>query len=232
MNQMNQEISSTVSKRVPSQPHLTLHAQPTYEGLHVLNCPGGMVSKYLERWYCTLNHATTRYSKVFAVRVDLQFPRRYSSTGFQVLSNEYLHVFIKSLRHRLKQHRDQKKRSGQHVYCTDFYYLWAREYGSDSDRPHFHLILLFNGHAFNSLGHFSNEQESMYNRIGESWADALGFHVAEGVRFVHFPEDSQYVLDSRDQKQLAQVFYRGSYLTKVATKNFHDGLHVFGGSRI
>ena len=227
---MNQYISSTVSKRVTSQPHLTLHAQSTYEGLPVLNCAGGMVSKYLERWYLTLNHATQRYSKVFAVRVDLQFPSYYSSC--QVLSNEYLHVFIKSLRHRLKQHRDQRKRLGQHVYCTDFDYVWAREYGSDRDRPHFHLILLFNGHAFNSLGHFSSECESMYNRIGESWADALGFHVAEGVRLVHFPEDGQYVLDSRDQKQLAQVFYRGSYLTKVATKHFHDGFHVFGGSRI
>jgi len=229
---MNQDISSTAIKRVTSQPHLTLHAQPTYEKLPVLNCTGGMVSKYLERWYLTLNHTTQRYSKVFAVRVDLQFPRYYSSIGCQVLSNESLHVFIKSLKHRLKQYSDQRKRSGQHLYSTDFYYVWAREYGSDSDTPHFHLMLLFNGHAFNTLGRFSSERESLYNRIGDSWAEALGMHNAEGVKFIHFPDNCQYLLGSRDQKQLAQVFYRGSYLTKVATKNFHDGFHVFGGSRI
>ena len=221
-----------MNKRVPNQYHLTLHTQPTYKGLPLENCQSGFVAEYLERLHCTLKHSIQRYSKLFAVRIDLHFPQYYSRCDQEVFSNDDLHAFIKTLRRKLLKYKAQKQKAGQRVHDMDFEYVWAREYGPSSNKPHFHLLLLFNGHAFNTLGHFSNDHESLYNRIGESWGEALGVHVAEGTKFTHFPEIGQCLIDARDPVQEAQVFRRSSYLAKVATKNFHDGFHVFGGSRV
>lgn len=229
---MNQKIAPTIAKRVPKQYHLTLHTQPTYQGLSVLNCQGGFVREYLDRLYCTIHRAAQRYSRVFAVRLDLHFPQYYSSIEQENLSNEYLHTFIRSLRCQLKKYSSQKKRLGQRVHDVSFEYVWARECGADSRKPHFHLLLLFNGHAFNTLGQFTADYESLYNRIGEAWGGALGLHVSEGGKFVHFPDIGQYMIQAGNMDQLAEVFHRASYLTKVSTKNFHDGFHVFGGSRV
>ena len=229
---MNQYTSSTASKRVPGQYHLTLHTQPIYGGLPLLNCAGGFVSEYLERLYCAIQRTTQRYSKVFAVRVDLHFPQYYSSIDHSVLSNEYLHLFIKSLRGQLKKYSDQRRQSGQRVHEVGFNYVWAREYGPESEKPHFHLLLLFNGHAFNTLGCFSDDCESLYNRIGLAWAEALKIHSHESTKYVHFPVDAQYQLRSVDRGQLVELFRRASYLAKLASKSFHDGCHVFGGGRL
>lgn len=221
-----------MTKRVSGKYHLSLHTQPAYKGLPLINCQGGFVEEYLERLYCVLHNSIQVHSRVFAVRVDLHFPQHYFPNGHEVFSNEFLHAFIKALRRSLQKCRAAKQRAETRVHNLNFEYVWAREYGPVCNRPHFHLLLLFNGHAFNSLGQFSNAHESLYNRIGESWGEALGVHVVEGGKFVHFPKIGQYLVDSKDPDQLAQVFYRASYLAKVATKNFHDGCHVFGSSRV
>ena len=221
-----------MSKRVSGKYHLTLHTQSTYEGFPLLNCQNGFVGEYLERLHNTINRVVHRHSKFFAIRVDLHFPQYYLPYGQEIFSNEYLDAFIKSLRKRLQRLAAEKQQAGVRVHDMSFEYVWARECGPSSDKPHYHLLLLFNGHAFNSLGHFSSAHESLYNRIGESWGEALGVHVAEGGKFVHFPEIGQYLVDSRSSDQVAKVFHRASYLAKVASKNFHDGFHVFGGSRV
>lgn len=228
---MNKRLSPKISKRVSGQYHLTLHTQPTFNDLPVLNCAGGFVKEYLDRLYRTMHIALGRNSRVFTVRVDLHFPQYYFPSVQETFSNEYLHVFIKSLRQKLQGLRVKKQLAGVRTHNMGFEYVWAREYGQNSDKPHFHLLLLFNGHAFNSLGRFSSAQESLYNRITESWGEALGVHMAKGSKFTHFPDAGQYWIDSRNLDQVAQVFRRASYLAKVASKNFHDGFHVFGASR-
>lgn len=220
-----------MSKRVSGQYHLTQHTCSIYNALPLINCSDGFVEEYLEKLSCTIMRSVQTYSKVFAVRVDLRFPQYYAPYDMKTFSNEYLRRFIKVLRDRLQRYKAGKQQSGQRVHNLKFEYVWAREYGPSSDRPHFHLLLLFNGHAFNSLGQFSNDHESLYNRIGESWGEALGVHVAEGRKFTHFPEIGQYLIDSKNYDHIAQLFHRTSYLAKVDTKNFHDGFHVFGASR-
>lgn len=227
---MSQHISS--SKRVSSQYHLTLHKQSSYRDLPVI-VSEELVSEYLERLYVAIESAVERYTKVFAVRVDLHFPSYYCpvSSGYD-FSNNNLQLFIKSLSYQLKKYRDRKKNLGQRVHDVNFKYAWAREGAFQGDKPHFHLLLLFNGHAFNTLGDFSDDHESLYNRIRAAWAKVLGLHVSEYGGFVHFPKNGQYILDSMEHAQVGDLFYRVSYFAKVATKNFHDGCHVFGSSRL
>lgn len=227
---MNQYTSLKVSKRVPEQSHLSRYAKPTFKGLALLNCPDGFVEEYLDRMCCTIQHALDSYSRVFAVRVDLLFPSNYYPIEQASFSNEYLQLFIKSLRNQLQKYRVDKERSEQRVHDVSFKYVWGREQ-ADSDKPHFHLLLLFSGHAFRSLGSFSDECESLYNRIGFAWAEALKLYHHEGSKFVHFPVNAQYHLRPDDLAQLSELFRRASYLAKVSTKDFHGGYHVFGSSR-
>lgn len=229
---MNQYVPSIANKRVPAQYHLSLHTDSTYKGLPVLNCPGGLVSEYLDRLYKNIHAAIQKHSRTFAVRVDLHFPKYYSPLGQEVLSNQYLGVFVKALRRRLQRYKKDKQRRGYRVHDVKFDYIWVRESGPESGKPHFHLLLLFNGHAFNTLGRFSDDCESLYNRIGEAWAEALGLHASEGVKYLYIPSDGRYMVQSECWEQLADLFRRASYLAKVATKNFHDGCHVCGGNRI
>jgi hypothetical protein len=220
-----------VSKRVPNQYHLKLFTGEVYKGLPVYVHPDGLVLNYLDCLYNVIHSSSSKYSKVFAVRVDLRFPRSYYSLDQESLSNEYLHIFIRCLRHKLQRYQAERQQLGYRVHDAGFKYVWAREYGPNSGRPHFHLLLLFNGHAFNRVGQFSSARENLYTRIRESWAESLGLHLSEGARFAHFSDGGQYLIHSKCSENLTALFYRGSYLTKVVTKNFHDGFHVFGGSR-
>lgn len=218
--------------RVPAQPHLKIFNEKQYHEFPVLQQQGGLVESYLGRLSAILNKSIQNHGKVFAFRLDLQHPIFFQPIDTSCLSNQHLHDFIKGLRRRLKLYEKAKKAAGIRVHSVEFDYVWAREYSSNSAKPHFHLLLLFNGHTFNTLGCFSNEHESLYNRMAESWAEALGLHASEGAKYLHIPENSQYMVRCGGSEQHSDVFCRASYLTKVSTKNFHDGFHVFGGSRV
>ena len=221
------------NKRVPNQYHLKLFVGDKYKGLPVLKLRGGLVVEYLDKLYSVIQHSLQKHSRILAVRVDLHFPHYYHPIEQEALSNHYLQSFIKVLESRLEQYKVDKQCAGQRVHDVEFDYVWAREIGPENGKPHFHLLLLFNGHAFRGLGSFSNEFESLYNRLIESWAEVLGLsHVAEGAAYVHFPASGQYLMDSDGQEELDKLFLRASYLTKIATKDFDGGFHVFGGSRV
>lgn len=229
---MNQFSPVIPNKRVPHQYHLSVFTNTHYQGLPVVNCNGGLVTEYLDRLYITIQNACVKSSRVFAVRIDLQFPGYYSGPDGEILSNQYLHDFIINLRSALLQYSNNKKLQGIRVHTTDFDYVWAREYGINSNNPHFHLLLLFNGHTFNSLGSFSSDHDSLYNRIGGAWGRVLGLHEVEGARYIHFPHNGCYMVQSDCNSGVSEVFHRTSYLAKVVSKKFGGGCHVFGGSRV
>lgn len=228
---MNNPNLTKARKRVPGQSHLFLFSGDTYKGFPVYQHEDGLVLNFLDRTYDAISAAINKHSRIFAVRVDLHFPYYFSASGGELFSNNYLETFIKMLRRELKHYAETGKKLGRRRHSVEFDYIWTREYGPRSEKPHFHLLLIFNGHTFNTLGCFSNVRKSLYNRIGESWAESLRLHVAEGVKYVYFPQDGGYHVDPRHPESLYQLFERASYLTKVATKNFNDGCHPFGGSR-
>lgn len=228
---MNQFSTVIPNKRDPHQYHLSIFTNTHYQGLPVVNCKGGLVTEYLDKLYVTVQNACVKSSRVFAVRIDLQFPRYYSGPDGEILTNQYLRDFIAHLRSSLRQYSSHKKLEGIRVHTTDFDYVWAREYGMDSNNPHFHLLLLFNGHAFNSLGGFSSDHESLYRRIGGAWGRALGLHEVEGARYIHVPHNGSCMMQVGCNAGLSEVFHRASYLAKAVSKRFGGGCHVFGGSR-
>lgn len=228
---MTTPSSTKPNKRSLRQPHLTLFYEHFYRQLPVMTSRGPLVEEYLERLHEVVLEALRQDAKVFAARVDLRFPTSYWPLEGDILSNAARQRFLKILRRKLDRHQfdvpmDRPARHPHHLR-----YVWAREYDQGDNKPHFHLLLLFNGHAFSSLGDFNSEGDNLYKRISESWAEALGLPCLEGDGLVHFPENGQYRLSRGDEMALQQLFYRASYLTKEATKHFNDGCHPFGVSR-
>ena len=217
--------------RVPNQPHLKLFYADNYNGYPVQQIAGGLIEPYLARLCSTVNSVLNGYRRLYAVRVDLHFPMAYVGLEQQVLGNEYLQFFIKALRRKLEVYKLQRQQLGLRVHEAGFEYVWARESGSNSGKPHFHLLLLFNRNAFCYLGNFRGVG-NLSNRIGESWAEALGLHVAEGANYVYYPLNGQYRVDFNHPVQVGELIHRASYLAKAATKNFLEGFHVFGCSRV
>lgn len=218
-------------KRVPGQYHLSLFRGERYKGLPTYTHPEGLVTSYLERLFQVLLGVSNSYSKVLAVRIDLHFPSTFTPSDTDLLTNDCLQRFFKLLRARLDRSSEERLNAGLRVHYHGFEYVWARECGPDSGKPHFHLLLLFNGHAYRGVGIFAGG-ENLSTRISESWGEVLGIHIAEGIKYVHFADNGQYLISSGDQRQIEEVFYRASYLTKVSTKNFLERLHVFGSSRV
>ncbi|MBF4264325.1 inovirus Gp2 family protein [Vibrio anguillarum] len=70
--------------------------------------------------------------------------------------------------------------------------------------------------------------------IKEAWASALGINYFEVRSSVHFPSNSTYYIhkgkDSH-QEEYRQCFYRLSYLAKVNTKVYSNGLKNISTSR-
>nr|WP_067286899.1 inovirus Gp2 family protein [Marinobacterium profundum] len=214
-------------KRVPGNHNLTFWNESDYRGWPVYN-GGLLVKEYLDRLLYVIDNATQDFTRVFAVRVDL---RCAGPTGDIISSNEVIDRFKKSLDSRLDSYQKRRARQGKRVCRSAVRMVWAREL-KDSRTPHYHLLLLFNREQFHRLGEYHSVSGSLMTMIRDAWYSALGLslHLAPGL--VYIPENAEYHLNRSDHyAQLPALFFRASYLCKVDTKCFGQGLQNFGGTR-
>ncbi|WP_027329962.1 inovirus Gp2 family protein [Marinimicrobium agarilyticum] len=210
------------------QGHLNLFHEHYYRGLPVQVSRGPLIEEYLERLYQVVQEALMDNSRIFAVRVDLRFPAAYWPLEGEALGNSYIRRFWDVLKYKLSRYEDREHR----MHPANLRYAWAREYKAGEAKPHFHLLILLNGHAFNRLGSFNYGGDNLYNLITESWANALMLPELEGKGLAYFPHHGQYLLRRGVEWELQELFLRGSYLTKAATKRFDDRLHSFRTSQV
>lgn len=222
------DITDCKPRRVPERPHLTLYYEHFYNQLPVMTQRGPLVKDYLKRLHEVILEALMEDAKVFAVRVDLRFPQFYWPPEGDTLSNEARQQFIKILRQKLAAYEREVAEQGGRRHPAHLRYAWAREHDKGQNKPHFHLLLLFNGHAFNTMGSYTSNANNLYNRICDSWAEALGLVDMEGRGLAEVPENGQYLVHRGNERELQKLFLRASYLTKYATKNFNEGYHPFG----
>jgi hypothetical protein len=241
-------------KRVPGSPQLRLHYESHYDNWPVLQQPkyGGLVENYLKRTWEVIDTALSEYPRVYAVRVDLRYPKSYPGELRQ--DNHCMKRFFDYLQRELD-------RAGL-KYPTRMHYVWAREQDS-SAHPHYHLLLLLNRDAINQIGNYAPcdeggyHQHTLYHRIARAWAGALGLVNDRGIEgLVHYAVGRQYDTDSpygcddptrrrkvdyrtgqfqirrgKSDHELARLYYRASYLCKAYSKCFGQGIYSFGSSR-
>ena len=216
-------------KRHPKNNNLKLFFGEAYEGFDVLQQRGPLVEDYLSRALYVARLALLKHPRTFAFRVDLRFPSDWDfgdSSG-----NEPLERFFASLRAKILHNRKLRAEESEHAHSTALSYVWCREIG-EQGVPHYHLVILLNRDAFFKLGKFKIGRKNLYNLLVEAWASALGLLAQEAVGLVHIPENHAYKLTSDDRDTFNDFFHRVSYLCKAETKQFGDGSHSFGTSRI
>lgn len=210
-------------------PSLSLWYEPTYKGLPVQIQRGPLVEDYLDRLHQTTLRALSIHPRTFGFRVDLRFPEWMSIEEFTC--NVIVQRFVDSFKAKISYNRHLARKRLERVHETDVRYVWAREIGQHW-RPHYHFAFFLNHDAFYSLGQFELGRRNLYNYLLEAWASALAIPKDDANGLVHFINGGSHHLRASDLQSVARFFFVASYLCKAATKEYGNGAHGFGSSRL
>ncbi len=216
-------------KRNPFNINHHIYTLPTYEGYEIQLGHGLVIREYLDKIFKIFQKALDQYGRVCMLRFDLHVPD--SCDQVTKNSNKLMSKFIASLKAKIKHSQAQSKKEGNRVHCTEVRFLWCREVSSFGG-VHYHVVLLLNHDAYRSIGNFDLESNNMYSRIHEAWGSALGIYPEDILGLIHIPLNPTYCVFRSDSKSFQDAFYRASYLCKMETKDYEQGIHSFGGSRI
>ena len=227
-------------KRCVYNDKLKLHYGPVYQGQYgqypvVTYQDRPLITNYLERLETLLHRVIQLNSRTLAIRIDLRFPLHYQLTQEVDQSNEVMTRFFRYLNNELQ--------SAGTKYSTQLHYAWSRE-KHNSTKPHYHLLMLLNGDAFNSLGDMHSspsgyyDKANLYHRIVRSWAKAIHWPLDQMEGLVHVPQDrvlrQLFVrhLHRHDNAAFQEVFFAGSYLCKEYSKELNRSFATFTTSRV
>ncbi|WP_193085965.1 YagK/YfjJ domain-containing protein [Halomonas sp. FME65] len=200
--------------------------QPTYEpeqgiSLPVSNGKGPLVKSYLDTTYRVFKNAMQDHGRVLVIRCELYLPRNRPLPD-NVHTNEIIRKFVASFKSKVKA--DMYRKNSPHKPAVR--YVIAREY-SRYNRPHYHVALFLNGHAYYTLGTF-DYRNNLFWRIAEAWGSALEISTEEAKARVYYNWGNRGVSFYRlnpedDYMNLPAAFKHTSYLCKAATKRFGSG---------
>lgn len=214
-----------MNTRLPQNSNEKRYFQSRYRGLPVIGYRGPLVEGYLEKIHQTIESSLNQYPRVFATRFDLMIPKDMHNFSSSIISRflDYLKAIIglhlKSLG--MKSEKCQPR------------IVWAKE-RNHSMNSHYHVLLLLNRDVFHTSGRLGSENLNLISRIESSWAKALSLSFGEVQGLVNFPRNRDYKLDRNSPDfyvQLADLFYRASYLAKEESKAYEDGSRHFSCSQ-
>lgn len=214
----------------PSNKNLTLYFSGAYCCYPVNVDSGPLIYEYLEKGFRVFHWAIKQHVRTAMFRFDLRFPEDYPFS----ISNKVISKFTDGLRKAILRDRSGKR------HQTGVNFIWVKEYGSNSKRPHYHFALFLNGDAYFRFGEFGSEG-NLYSIISRQWANAIGIRYHFTQRFVHAQNNYKYHQVSvikmnansiNYQQTVEQAFYSLTYLFKSGTKLYGVGLNSFGSSKL
>ncbi|EBL7540505.1 inovirus Gp2 family protein [Salmonella enterica] len=193
----------------------------------------------LRRSLAVISNYLENYHRVFALRADLRFAQSHVPGEpdlplcFQKDDEKAITRALESLKSQL---REEYKRSGRAGKPSPLGYIWARERVT-GERPHYHLVLLFNKDVYGYLGDYSKpDADNMGTRIQKAWCSAIDLDYPYYASRVEFPKNHSSWFTRDDALTLSPDYYdfllRVAYLAKEYSKAFHDGYRNFGTSHL
>lgn len=216
-------------ERNPLNTNQKIHHGDHFHGSPVINQQGYLIANHLHRIYACLCGSLELNSRICLMRFDLFVPE-HASAGL-LCSNTLISKFFGSLRAKITHAQHLSRNEGSRVHDADLRYIWCREVSSNG-RVHYHVALILNHAAYAFIGRFNLDSRNMYARIHEAWATALSMYVKDVVGYVHIPLNPTYRITRGDVLSFNAAFYRVSYFSKLDTKQYQQGFHTFGCSRI
>jgi len=210
-------------------PNLWIYNGYYYNGMPVIWQCGPFIYNYLQRIDETIQGALQDHSNIIAIRVDLRLPSQFNwrNPPFQ---RPIFSRFTASLKAKIRRRQIDTERNGKRFHRTKLHYVWTREFGRSSGRPHFHCVLFLNKQTFRGLGEFHPDSQSLFGMISSAWASALGMETATTNGLVSVPKKKQMYWLNRHERY-DDLFYRLSYFAKLESKQFGLASHNFGTSR-
>ncbi|MEN0634029.1 inovirus Gp2 family protein [Klebsiella aerogenes] len=193
----------------------------------------------LRRTLDVIFNFSEKHDRLFTLRADFRFAQSHVSGEpdmpicFQKDDEKAITRAIESLKSQL---REEHKRSGRASKPSPFGYIWTRERVT-GERPHYHLVLLFNKDVYGYLGDYSKpDADNMGTRIQKAWCSAIGLEYPYYASRVEFPENHSAWFIRQDALTLSPDYYdfllRVAYMAKEYSKDFHDGYRNFGTSQL
>lgn len=222
-------------KRHPDNRNLFFHYDPTFRGCEVNGDESmPLIENYLARTHNLLAQVRGQQSRTLAIRFDLYIPQPIDPPGL-AQSNQLLTNFWRLLKREI---------DNAHLHHpANLEYIWTRETGYYSNKSHFHVLLLINGHAIYQLGNpmasfdGSYSDATLAHRIIRAWLQALDVPPSRNqgslVNFTQDPSNAFFcrLLHRDEEAAWAHLFYVATYLCKANTKPIGASFHVFGTSR-
>ena len=178
----------------------------TYKGHPIntdINKGYGCDTRILDANKRTIDGSLADSSKVLAIRYDVRFPATMEIDGS---SNEiFTDAQADFCKHLSRQGLKPK-------------YVAVRERG-DSKTPHYHVALFLDGQKTQSAyNHVKKADEILARKLGLDPNRSHGLVYACDVKREGEGKTDGYMLTRNGQDEYQKVFYRCSYLAKVATK--------------
>ncbi|MFG6654900.1 inovirus Gp2 family protein [Scandinavium sp. M-37] len=194
----------------------------------------------------TILKALGNHSRISLIRLDLHFPDDdiHFLMDYEVISRFFKDVkeqIPAYLRKKLKQMELNKPDKAVRVHDTKVSYFWVREYGKETyyigQKVHYHIVLLLNYSAFNSIKFTKGEVDSLYTVISDCWLKATEVFNEKYRKLVHVPENPVYSFTRKDleEKGIDGIYDplkdRLDYFIKFKSKDFHNNRRSFGCSQ-
>ena len=186
-----------------------------------------------------IGSALTFHKRLMAIRVDCRFPDRPDDDRHFNLPEPYsdsaISRFIASLKAKLDADLIRKEQAWGRSLKNHLSYVWAREIGPRSQKPHYHLLLLMNKDVYHCLGDYQATEGTLASLISSAWCSALDLPAWLFGNLVSFPSNPVSYLDINSngfEQQVLTVLNRAAYLCKFETKQAEQGFRAFGTSRI
>lgn len=214
---------------VPGARNRHLWTEPKFNGLPVMTSKGPLVAEYLEAVYNVVMRVRQAHPRLFAVRFDLHFPAEWAQDS-NLMNNAAISRFWASLKAQFTHNRAMSAKRYERAHDSEFHFVCAREYSPQTGLPHCHCCLFLNAHAFRTVGSHDLAWDNIYSRIVRAWARALRVSEHGATIPVHFCRGGVFKLEPH--QSLDGLFEALSYLCKVYSKRFDDGLRCIGTSRV
>lgn len=233
MNSSLYNVGQRLRKRHPDNTALRLWWDSYYQNMLAQTQKGPLIENFLEKLLFVMNQARKDCNRLFALRIDLRYPTgtHASLIDFQ---NATISAFFQYLQWELDAAGTKYHHKLRKVWCCE---------QDTSVNPHYHLLLLLNGDAYNGLGYVNQtpcgdyEYDNLFHRIVRAWARAINHPQQCMAGLVQVPrkpisnEMATWFFRSDEQTVFAEIFYAASYLCKSYSKPIGQGVHCFDGSK-
>lgn len=196
---------------------------------------------YLKRIEETLKRSLNEFPRTFVLRIDLRLP----DENYQKYCDDstLMTKFIESLKSQIKHAQNIKSKQGARIRPCSVRYVWAREFGEEKGKKHYHVALMLNNDVYCRAGKYYQEDGQYYPnlalKIMDAWVRALKLNAEHDYQTKYYPliefvTEGDFNLNINGKHfswHYDTIMRRLSYLAKLHSKEHPDEHRNFGCSQ-